>query len=128
MIGVPGVGVVGAGPEPVPVLPPGVTGFGSAVIIGDLASVVNFLPKRCEKTRRRYCVATFSSMNGRRVSGTMTRICRAVASVFFTKMARAPSRLNTTVFLFLPRLKFLPRIVSVSPTLALSGVTAVTTG
>ena len=55
-------------------------------------------------------------------------------SIFFvpicalTNTARAPSRLNTTVFRLRPAMKFLPRIVSVSPTATSIGETLVTTG
>ena len=90
-------------PVPVPVVP--VWGFGKAVIIGDFETGVKALLKRPERTRTRTREATPSRRKGRSASGTTTRISFAVPRVSFAKTARAPSRLKTTAFLFLPRMK-----------------------
>ena len=82
-----------------------VWGFGKAVIIGDFAAGVKALLKRSERTRTRTRDGTPSRRKGRSASGTTTRISFAVPRVSLAKTARAPSRLKTTVFLFLPRMK-----------------------
>src|SRR4051812_41943119 len=136
LAGVEGVPVGGVGVTMVPpltVVPPGpvpvaVIGLGSAVMDGDLLAAVNVFENRWERIRRRKRAVELSGRNARRVSGTTTRICLAVASVTFWNTARAPSRLKTTVFLFLPRLKLRPRMTMVSPTLGFIGRTEVTTG
>ena len=61
-------------------------------------------------------------------AGTLSVISFFVAMSALANTARAPSRLNTTVFLLRPRLKCLPRMVSVSPTATSIGDTLVTTG
>ena len=67
-------------------------------------------------------VPPFWSRNGSSLAGTVMRILVAVAVVVtLRKMARAPSRLKTTVFLFLPGRKFLPVIVMTSPTPSFMG-------
>ena len=121
-------------PPPPVVVPPVVeppvepAGFGSAVTVGEAAFFVKLFEKRWARIRRRKRALVLSGRKGRSVSGTTTRICFAVASVVFTNTARAPSRLKTTVFLFLPRLKLRPRMTIVSPTLGFMGRTEVTTG
>jgi hypothetical protein len=61
-------------------------------------------------------------------SGTLIESIRFVPISAFANTARAPRRLNTTVFLLRPFLKWRPRIVSFSPTATSSGATRVTTG
>jgi hypothetical protein len=85
------------------------------------------LLKRRDSTRRRNWAVVLSA-GTRAASGSDDPDLLAVASVLFTKMARELSRLKTTVLRFLPRMKFLPRIVSVSPTSTFIGLTDVTTG
>src|SRR4051794_20096153 len=126
VVGVPGAFGVTIVP-PLTVVPPPV-GFGVAVTLGDAAFVVNCFENRLERMRRRKRAVVLSGRNARSVSGTTTRICLAVASVLLANTAREPSRLNTTVFLFLPRLKLRPRMTMVSPTLGFIGRTEVTTG
>ena len=101
-------------------------------IIGDLLLVVNALAKRLESTRTRKRVATrlpfCLSRKGRSLAGTVTPIFVVVASGALTNTARPPSRLKTTVFLFLPLRKFLPVTVMTSPMPSFMGETFVTTG
>ena len=100
-------------PEPVPELgafsttpsPSESIGSGSAVMRGETASAVKRLPKRSERIRTRTRVGLFSASTARSPAGTTTRMSRAVPSVCFANTARLPSGLNTTAFLFLPRLK-----------------------
>src|SRR4051812_1478291 len=60
--------------------------------------------------------------------GTATMIFFLVESPPLTNRALPPERLNSTVVLPLPERKFLPWMVSVSPTLTLFGVTLVIFG
>ena len=62
-----------------------------------------------------------SAKNSCSEAGTLSAIIFLVPTSALANTARAPSRLNTTVFLKRPRMKFLPRIVSVSPTATSSG-------
>ena len=62
------------------------------------------------------------------VLGTVTRSIFFVPNSALTNTARAPSRLNTTVFLLRPGMKLRPRIVSASPTATSLGATLVITG
>src|SRR3954452_13969398 len=127
-------GVVGApGAFGVTMVPPltvvsPAAGLGSAVTVGDWALAVNFFENRWARMRRRKRAVVLSGRYARSVSGTTTRICLAVASVLLANTAREPSRLNTTVFLFLRGLKLRPPMTRVSPTLGFIGRTDVTTG
>src|SRR5688572_32299465 len=62
------------------------------------------------------------------VLGTMTVSFLVVLTSALTNSALPLSRRNSTLFLALPRLKFLPVIVSLVPTSAVLGVTLVMTG
>ena len=99
---------------------------------GERLTLVKLRPKRLARMRTRKRVATgapaWMAKNSESEAGTSRRSSFAVPTGAFTKTARAPSRLNTTVFLFLPRRKFFPRISIVSPMATSMGRTEVTTG
>src|SRR5215207_11507170 len=109
-------------------------GFGGRgpEITGESERLVNRLPNRFASTRSRNRVGTGLPArivkNFCTVSGTVTRSIFLVPNAALTNTARAPSRLNTTVFLLRPRLKLRPRIVSASPTATSLGATPVITG
>ena len=100
--------------------------------MGDLAALVNFFANLFASTRTRKRVKVrlpfVLTMKGSSLAGTVTPILVVVASGALTKTARPPSRLKTTVFLFLPLRKFLPVIVITSPTPSFFGETLVITG
>src|SRR5436190_3633889 len=109
----------------------GAGGF-SAPTIGELERDVKRLPNVLERTRTRRRVRvgvpflTNSSFSRR--LGSVTLSILVVPFSALTNMTRAPLRLNATVFLFRPRRKWWPRIVSVWPTNTFLGVMLLTTG
>ena len=70
----------------------------------------------------------FLTRKGSSLAGTVTDSRVEVALGALTKIARPPSRLKTTVFLFLPLRKCLPAMVMVSPMPSLAGETFLTEG
>ena len=110
----------------------GGSGGSSGPILGERLPVVKDLPRRSLRTRRRKVVMVAEPLTclrtGASLSDSLTLRSFEVPTCALTKTARAPSRLNSTVFLLRPRLKLRPLIVSVLPMLVCIGETDVTTG
>ena len=92
----------------------------SAPTIGDFERLVKRLPKRDERTRTASRVGIgvpflTTSIFSRRL-GSVTFSSLVVPFSALTNTAFAPLRLKATVFLLMPRRKWRPWIVSVSPT------------
>ena len=103
-----------------------------ALTTGESFFFVKDLPNFFERMRRRNRVGmglpALRAKNSCSESGTLMTSIFLVPTSAFANTARAPSRLNTTVFLKRPGTKCLPRMVRRSPTATSRGVTLVTTG
>src|SRR3954452_12987655 len=129
-----GVGVAAGAPSELPAgVPPSPGAGASAVldgfgaIVGESRLLVKFLPKREDRIRRWNFAAPAPSWLCRR-DGTLTYIRRSVETSALTKITARPSRLKPTLLRPLPLRKYLPVILSVSPTVAFIGEIAVMTG
>ena len=104
----------------------------SGPTVGEAFAVVKRLDSFVVSTRRRKRLAVglslLTTMYFSSDFGTTTVIFFLVERPGLDEQGLAPSRLNSTVFLALPERKFLPWIVSVSPTVTFFGVTLVMTG
>jgi hypothetical protein len=112
---------------------PGAESLTASLTTGDSRVAVNARPKRAERMRRRKRVGRAAPLLRRErycasFAGTFRRIRVRVASSAWTKTARWPSRLKTTVLRLRPARKLRPRIVSVSPIARFSGATLDTVG